>query len=66
MTIGDTSTNVEDIFDLVELATAARQDRSSSKLGLECTGDLGIGIGLAGAGGDTSISQPIVSRQILE
>lgn len=66
LTIGDTSTHVEDILDLVELAAAARQDRSSSELGLKCIGDLGVGVGLARAGSDTSISQPIVSRQILE
>ena len=66
LTIGDTSADIEDIFDLVELAATARKDRSSSELGLECIGDLSVGVGLAGAGSDASISQPIVSRQVLE
>lgn len=66
MTISNTSANVKDIFDLVELAAAARQDGSSSKLGLKGTGNLGVGVGLAGARSNTSVSQPVVSGQILE
>jgi hypothetical protein len=33
---------------------------------LESAGNLGVGVGLAGAGSDASTSQPIVGGQILE
>jgi hypothetical protein len=66
LTLGDTAADVEDVFDLVELTTSARKNRSGSELLLECAGDLGIGVGLAGAGGDTSTSKPVVGGQVFE
>lgn len=66
MTIGDTTADVEDILDLVELTATARKDGGGSELLLECAGDLGVGVGLARAGSNASISQPLISGQILE
>jgi hypothetical protein len=66
LTLGDTTPDIEDVFDLVELTTSARKNRSGSELLLECAGDLGVGVGLAGAGSDTSTSKPVIGGQILE
>jgi len=66
LTIRDTASDVEDVFDLVELTTGAGEDGCGSKLLLECAGDLGVGVGLGGAGSDTSTSEPIVGGQIFE
>lgn len=66
LAVGDTSADVEDIFNLVELTAAAGKDGSGSELLLKCAGNLGVGVGLARAGSDTSISQPLIRGQILE
>jgi hypothetical protein len=66
LTIGDTTTDVEDVFNLIELTTGARKNRSGSELLLECAGDLSVGVSLAGAGSDTSTSEPVIGRQIFE
>jgi hypothetical protein len=66
LTFGDTTANIEDVFNLIELATGARKDGCGSELLLKCGRDLSIGVGLAGAGSDTSTGQPVIGRQILE
>lgn len=66
MTIGDATTDVVGILNLVELATGAGEDGSGPKLVLQSGGDLSVGVSLARAWGDTGISQPLVSREILE
>ena len=66
LALGDTTADVEDVFDLVELTAGARKDRGSTELLLECGRDLSVGVGLAGAGSDTSTGQPVISRQVLE
>jgi hypothetical protein len=66
LTVGNTTADVEDVFDLVELTAAAGKNGGGSELLLECAGDLGVGVGLAGAGCDASTSQPIVGGQILD
>jgi len=66
LTFGDTTTDVEDVFDLVELTTAAGKNGGGTELLLECARDLSIGIGLARTGSDASIGQPLISGQILE
>jgi hypothetical protein len=66
LALGNTTANIEDIFDLVELPAAARKNGGGSELLLKRAGDLGVGVGLAGAGSDTSTSQPVVGGQILE
>jgi hypothetical protein len=66
LALGNTTADIEDIFDLVELTTAAGKNGGGSELLLKCAGNLGVGVGLAGAGSDASTSQPIVGGQILE
>lgn len=66
LTFGDTTANIEDVFNLVELTAGAGKDGSSSELLLERAGDLGVGVGLARAGSDTGIGQPLIGRQVLE
>lgn len=66
LAVGDTATNVVGVLNLIELTAGARENRSCAKLVLESGGDLGVGVGLAGAWGDTGISQPLVSWEALE
>ena len=66
LAVGDTATDVVGVLNLIELTTGAGKDGSCAKLVLESGGDLGVGVGLAGAWGDTGISQPLVSWQALE
>lgn len=66
LAVGDTATDVVGVLNLIELTTGAGKDGSCAKLVLESGGDLGVGVGLAGAWGDTGISQPLVSWEALE
>jgi hypothetical protein len=66
LTIGDTTADVEDVFNLIELTAAAGKDRGGSEFLLKCTGDLCVGVGLARARSNTSIGQPLIGGQILE
>jgi len=66
LTFSDTTADIENIFDLVELTTAARKNRSGAKLLLECARDLSVGVGLTRTGSDAGIGQPLISGQILE
>jgi hypothetical protein len=66
LALGNTTTDVEDVFDLVELTTAAGKNGGGSELLLEGAGNLGVGVSLAGAGSDASTGQPVIGGQILE
>lgn len=47
LTFSDTTADIEDIFDLVELTTGARKDGCGSELLLKRGRDLSVGVGLA-------------------
>lgn len=57
--MSNTTTDIERILDLIQLAASASQDRRGTELCLERAGDGRVGIGLAGARRDASIGKPL-------
>lgn len=58
--MSNAAADVESIFNLVECATRASEDRRSTEFCLQSTGDRGVGVGLAGARGYTGGGEPLL------